>query len=78
MGIMDPAFKFTVDDLALDHALKLPCACRVRTVHRRTLIDLVGRDARLHLIGLRRELWCAECGEPPLEGWVVCETALPA
>ena len=68
---MDPALTFTVGDLAPDEALKLPCACRIRAVDRRSLVALVGADARLHLIGLRRELWCAECGEPPLQGWVV-------
>lgn len=68
---MDPALTYTVGDLAPDEALRLPCACRVRTFARPELVALVGRDARLHLIGLRRELWCAECGEPPLQGWVV-------
>ena len=68
---MDPAPPFTVAYLARDDAVRLPCACRVRTVERRELVRLVGKGERLHLIGLRRELWCAECGEPPLEGWVV-------
>jgi hypothetical protein len=68
---MDPAFTFTVADLANDQALRLPCACRVRTVRREELVALVGPDERLHLIGLRRELWCQACGEPPLQGWVV-------
>src|SRR5689334_370051 len=61
---MDPSFTYTVADLAPDQALRLPCACRVRTIPRERLVALVGRDVRLHLIGLRQELWCAECGEP--------------
>jgi hypothetical protein len=68
---MDRAYTFTVGDLAADQAVQLPCACRVRTFGREHLAALVGRDARLHLIGLRRELWCAECGEPPFHGRVV-------
>jgi hypothetical protein len=47
----------------------LPCACRVRTFSRRDLVALVGRDVRLHLIGLRRELWCGDCHEAPFTGW---------
>ena len=35
------------------------------------LAALVGRDARLHLVGLNREILCQECGEPPFIGWVV-------
>jgi hypothetical protein len=73
---MDPAFTFTVGDLAADQALRLPCACRVRTFQRRALIALVGRDTRLHLIGLRQEVWCSDCGEPPLQGWVVQDEAV--
>ena len=73
--MMDPSFTYTVADLAPDQALRLPCACRVRTFPRDRLVALVGRDARLHLIGLRRELWCTDCGEPPLQGWVVTEEA---
>ncbi len=38
---------------------------------RRKLTALVGADARLNLIGLRPELWCADCAEPPLEGRIV-------
>jgi len=68
---MDAALIYTVGDLASDEALRLPCACRVRTVGRDDLVRLVGRDTRLHLVGLRHELWCGECGEPPLRGWVV-------
>jgi hypothetical protein len=68
---MYPALTYTVADLAADQALRLPCACRVRTFGRAELVALVGPDARLHLIGLRRELWCQDCGEPPLQGWVV-------
>jgi hypothetical protein len=68
---MDPALTFTVADLADDQAVQLPCACRVRTFSRAELAALVGPDARLHLIGLRRDLWCEECGEAPFQGWVV-------
>jgi hypothetical protein len=71
----DLAFGFTVEDLARDQALRLPCACRVRTFNRRDLVALVGRDVRLHLIGLRRELWCGDCHEPPLTGWVIYQPA---
>jgi hypothetical protein len=70
---MDPAFHFTVADLAKDEAVRLPCACRVRTIGREELMALVGRDARLHLIGLRRELCCEVCGEVPFSGWVVSD-----
>jgi len=73
---MDPAFTFTVDDLADDEALRLPCACGVRTFSRHDLAMLVGRDVRLHLIGLRRELWCRRCGDPPMTGWVVASAAV--
>jgi hypothetical protein len=72
---MDPAFTFTVADLAQDQAIRLPCACRVRVYTRGELAALVGKDARLHLLGLRRELWCQECGEVPLQGWVVSPVA---
>ncbi len=68
---MDRSFTYTIADLALDDGLRLRCDCRVRTYRRADLIALVGRDARLHLIGLHRELWCRECGEPPFTGWVV-------
>jgi hypothetical protein len=68
---MDPCFTRTVADLALDEAVRLRCGCRVRTYGRAELAALVGRDARLHLAGLNRELWCRECGEPPFSGWVV-------
>ena len=69
---MDRALTFTVADLALDEGLALQCDCRVRILGRAELAALVGRDARLHLIGLRRELklWCEDCGEPPFYGWV--------
>jgi hypothetical protein len=43
----------------------------VRIYPRDALVALVGADARLHLIGLRRELWCGSCGEPPFQGQVV-------
>ena len=68
---MDPSFTFTVGDLAFDEAVRLRCDCRARTYCRAELAALVGRDARLHLIGLRTELWCRDCGEPPFHGWVV-------
>ena len=68
---MDRSFTYTVEDLALDEIVKLRCDCRVRTYSRAELAGLVGRDARLHLVGLRRALWCAECAEPPFTGWVV-------
>ncbi|MGG5822928.1 hypothetical protein [Falsiroseomonas sp. HW251] len=35
------------------------------------MVALVGADARLHRIGLRPELWCATCSEPPLDGQIV-------
>jgi hypothetical protein len=78
MAEMDPAFTFTIEDLAKDQALRPPCAYRVRTFPRRALIALVGRDARLHLIGLCWELWCSNCGEPPFIGWVVQEDTVKA
>jgi hypothetical protein len=43
---------------------------RVRAFTRPKLAALVGRDARLHLIGLGPELRYQECGEPPFHGWV--------
>jgi hypothetical protein len=71
MQAADPTMTFTVADLAEDEVVLLPCACRVRAFAKRELAALIGRDARLHLIGLRRELWCGECGEVPFEGSVV-------
>ena len=71
---MDRALTYTVADLALDEGLALRCDCRVRIFGRAELATLVGHDARLHLIGLRRELWCQSCGEPPFYGWVVAAT----
>ena len=68
---MDPSFTYTVADLAHDESVRLRCDCRVRTFGRAELAALVGRDARLHIVGLHRELWCRECGEPPFVGWVV-------
>ena len=68
---MDRAYTFTVGDLAADEALRLPCLCGARIYRRDELVALVGADARLHLIGLRRDLWCSSCGEPPFEGQVV-------
>jgi hypothetical protein len=68
--IMDPAFALTVSDLALDDLVRLRCDCRARAYSRAELGALVRLGARLHLIGLHRELWCRECGEPPFHGWV--------
>jgi hypothetical protein len=67
---MDPAFAILVADLALDDLVRLHCDCRARAYSRAELGALVGLGARLHLIGLHRELWCRECGEPPFHGWV--------
>jgi hypothetical protein len=67
---MDPSFILTVNDLAHDDEVRLRCACRARTYKRAELAALVGRGARLHLIGLHRVLWCQDCGEPPFWGWV--------
>ena len=68
---MDRACTFTVADLAEDEAVRLPCLSRVMIYRRDALIALAGADARLHLIGLRHELWCSSCGEPPLQGSLV-------
>jgi hypothetical protein len=70
-AMIDPALTWTVAHLATDEALRLPCSCRVRTLPRRQLVSLVALGERLHLIGLRRELWCEECGEPPMVGWLM-------
>ena len=59
---MDPAFAYTVADLARDESVKLKCDCRVRTYSRTELAAMVGLDARLHLVGLHRTLWCGDCG----------------
>jgi hypothetical protein len=75
---MDLAPAYTVAFLARDEAVRLPCACRVRTIARRDLVALVGWGERLHLLGLRRELWCSMCGEPPLVGWLVRGAAVGA
>jgi hypothetical protein len=72
---MDRAFTYTVGDLARDESVKLRCDCRVRTYGRAELAALVGLDARLHVVGLHRTLWCGECGEPPFHGWVVSTAA---
>ena len=74
---MDASLTYTVDDLASDEAVRLRCDCRVRTYRRAELAALVGWDARLHLVGLHRELWCGACGEPPFTGWVVVVAAVP-
>ncbi len=68
---MDRSFTYTVADLAQDESVRLRCDCRVRTYTRAELAALVGLDARLHLVGLHRALWCAECGEPPFTGWAI-------
>ena len=73
---MDPSLAPTVGDLAADEAVRLRYECRVRTYTREQLAALVGRDARLHLVGLNREFWCGHCGEPPFTGWVV--SAVPS
>ena len=72
---MDPSFAYTVADLARDESVALRCDCRVRTYGRAELAALVGLDARLHLVGLRRALWCGDCGEPPFTGWVASAVA---
>ena len=51
---MDPSFTYTVADLARDESVMLKCDCRVRTYGRAELAALVGLDARLHFVGLRR------------------------
>jgi hypothetical protein len=53
---MDQSFTYTVADLARDESVRLRCDCRVRTYSRAELAALVGRDARLHLVGLHRTL----------------------
>ena len=73
---MDRAYTYTVADLASDEEVRLRCDCRVRTYSRGELAALVGWDARLHLVGLHRPLWCGECGEPPFHGWIV--SAVPS
>jgi hypothetical protein len=66
---MDPGLTYTVADLAPDEAVRPRCGCRVRTFRAAEPAALVGAGARLHLIGLERELRCRECGEPPFRGW---------
>jgi uncharacterized protein with PIN domain len=73
---MGAARVYRVDDLADDQAICLRCECRMRTFTRTEPAKLVGRDARLYGIGLRRELWCSDCREPWWEGWVVSASAL--
>ncbi|MGG5818747.1 hypothetical protein [Falsiroseomonas sp. HW251] len=68
---MNPPITFTVADLARDEGLAFRCFCGTRTFRRHELVALVGADARLNHIGLRRELWCATCREPPLDGQIV-------
>ena len=75
---MDRSFTYTVADLERDEAVRLRCDCRVRTFTRAELAALVGLDARLHLVGLRRALWCGGCGEPPFTGWVASPVPGPA
>ncbi len=69
------ADRFTVSDLASDEGLTLRCACGGRTFRRADLIRLVGPDARLHLVGLRSELRCRECGDPPMTGYITWAAA---
>ena len=68
---MGRSFTYTVAALAREESVALRCDCRVRTYSRAELAALVGLDARLHLVGLHRTLWCGDCGEPPFHGWVV-------
>ncbi|MGG5823996.1 hypothetical protein [Falsiroseomonas sp. HW251] len=68
---MEAAATLSVSDLARDEGLAFRCFCGTRTFRRDDLVALVGADARLHLIGLRRELWCRACREPPLDGPIV-------
>jgi hypothetical protein len=65
------AERFTVADLASDEGLLLRCYCAERSMTRTDLIRLVGSDARLHMLGLRPELRCCQCGDPPMTGRVV-------
>lgn len=67
----DAALTYCVADLARDEVVHLQCACRTRSFTRAELLALVGRDARLCGIGLRRELWCDECQEPCFDGRIV-------
>ncbi len=67
---MDASFTYTVSDLARGENARLRCHCRGRTYTRAELAALVGRDARLHLVGLHRTLWCGGCGEPPFTAWI--------
>jgi hypothetical protein len=76
VSAMDRAYTYTVADLASDEEVRLRCDCRVRAYRRCELAALVGWDARLHLVGLHRPLWCSECGEPPFHGWTV--SAVPS
>jgi hypothetical protein len=62
------AERFTVSDLASDEGLSLRCYCNERFFTRADLMRLVGPDARLHMIGLRSELRCRQCGDPPMTG----------
>ena len=66
-----PLLRLHGGDLAHDESVRLRCACRIRAYTRAELAAAVGRDARLHLIGLHKALWCRSCGEPPFHGWVV-------
>jgi hypothetical protein len=68
---MDRTLTHTVADLASNEAVRLRCDCRARTYQRSELAALVICDARLHLLGVNRELWCRDCGEPPFDGWIV-------
>lgn len=68
---MRPAPRHTLSDLAVDEAIRLRPACRPRTFTRERLVRLVGADARLHILGLRREPWCRTFGEIPMTGRIV-------
>jgi hypothetical protein len=69
------AERFTVADLASDEGLVLRCYCMERPLLRADLIRLVGSDARLHMLGLRPELRCGHCGDPPMTGRVMWTSA---
>ncbi|MGG5824008.1 hypothetical protein [Falsiroseomonas sp. HW251] len=74
---MDAALNYTVADLARDEMVGLRRECRTRMLSRAELAKRVGLGARLPGIGLRRELWCGDCGEPAFEGTVL-STTMPA
>jgi hypothetical protein len=69
------AERFTVADLASDEGLVLHCYCSARSLLRADVIRLVGSDARLHMLGLRPELKCGRCGDPPMIGRIIWTNA---